>query len=355
MKHRLVLFLMLLAFTKIASAACSKNNISGGVPSPACAVDEFCTDGPATKNIAGLDVYRECWNCVAEFSCTGTTVTQEAYCQELIDQGCTPVSQVCDPDLTCTATYSCLSPDSATTAVMDCGTQSFSLDNMNNDMSYPPSTDFGIAAASLGAINDAAKTMDVGGIACTWDAVANEYVCTGDIMIFTGDPMICRKGDGIIAGSYLNCCKDNGWGTDVGLEQCNADEIQLGYAKQGGLTHYIGRDCTNTILGSCVLHEYKYCVFKSKIGRIIHEQGRPQLGITWGTYSSPNCQGFTQDQLASIDFSLIDFTEFFADAINNIAGSPSAADLGVLINNYASQITGSGCSQFDTACTSQLP
>lgn len=60
------------------------------------------------------------------------------------------------------------------------------------------------------------------------------------------------------------------------------------------------------------------CCFSSKLGRIFHEQGRPQLSAFgldggWGSARQPNCRGFTPEEFQSLDFSSIDLSEYEAD------------------------------------------
>jgi conjugal transfer mating pair stabilization protein TraN len=76
------------------------------------------------------------------------------------------------------------------------------------------------------------------------------------------------------------------------------------------------------------------------------------LGLGWGGAESPECDGFTSGQLAALDFSVIDFSEYFADAFANITGSPDNATMESIIDAYIATLSGasaSGCSQFDPA------
>ncbi|MDX9823117.1 MAG: conjugal transfer protein TraN, partial [Syntrophales bacterium] len=68
----------------------------------------------------------------------------------------------------------------------------------------------------------------------------------------------------------------------------------------------------------CVQRANTYCCFNSKLGRIIHEQGRIQLqqfGASgdWGGAENPNCWGFTPEEFQMLDFSRIDLSEYFGD------------------------------------------
>jgi conjugal transfer mating pair stabilization protein TraN len=59
-----------------------------------------------------------------------------------------------------------------------------------------------------------------------------------------------------------------------------------------------------------------HCCFNTKLGRIIQEQGRPQLkafnAIGWGTPKNPYCRGFTEE-FQALDFSRMDLSEYYAD------------------------------------------
>lgn len=66
----------------------------------------------------------------------------------------------------------------------------------------------------------------------------------------------------------------------------------------------------------CVEHKKTYCCFNSKLSRIVHEQGRPQLQgdiSSWGGPESPNCRGFTPEEFQMLDFSRIDLSEWYGD------------------------------------------
>ncbi|MFH1019100.1 MAG: conjugal transfer protein TraN [Pseudomonadota bacterium] len=51
-----------------------------------------------------------------------------------------------------------------------------------------------------------------------------------------------------------------------------------------------------------------YCLFNSRMGRIIQEQGRGQLQQfkpdgNWGSTGAPNCEGFRPEEFQMLDFS----------------------------------------------------
>jgi conjugal transfer mating pair stabilization protein TraN len=80
-----------------------------------------------------------------------------------------------------------------------------------------------------------------------------------------------------------------------------------------GECHFIGDYCKQEwwLIG-CVQRANVYCCFNSMLARIIQEQGRPQLQSFngWGSVSSPDCRGFTEEEFSHIDFSKIDFSEY---------------------------------------------
>jgi len=142
------------------------------------------------------------------------------------------------------------------------------------------------------------------------DGVVDVQGCRGVVYVFNGRDMRCRP-PGTQTG-FSDCCKKTKiW---FGLGRCSETERQLAalrsWGQLDGNCHFVGEYCAEKWLGSCVQKKRTYCCFSSPLARIIHEQGRPQLGIGWGTPKSPNCRGFTLEEFQKIDFSKIDFSEW---------------------------------------------
>jgi len=283
----------------------------------------ICTQPAETRKIDGIDVYRDCWAYESTYECAAPSTTEEDYCRQLRDQGCSQIGSRCTGTMAnglCESyeqVYQCETSPGTSTEIMDCGGQTMCMDGGCFDTSYEPSNDFGKAAASIGAISEAGEDFDVN---------ADE--------IFKGEDLRCSKA---ILG-FSNCCKIDGWGQDIGLDQCSSNEQRLALSRKGGLCHYVGSYCSNRNLFGCTSRKETHCCFKSKLARIIHEQGRIQLGIGWGWGSAqnPNCDGITIEQLQSLDFSQIDFSEFYADAMDK-ATSPGSGELQGIIENYIQQ------------------
>ena len=121
-----------------------------------------------------------------------------------------------------------------------------------------------------------------------------------DMRFFTGQRRRCH----IHFGGLANCCRNSG--VLVGLANCSASEQELAEERNAGNTHYLGRYCSRrTFFGICIRRSRAWCVFGSKLGRILQQQGCAQLGIGWSS-----CRGFTVAEIEGIDFASLDLSEF---------------------------------------------
>ena len=126
-----------------------------------------------------------------------------------------------------------------------------------------------------------------------------------NLRFFAGKRRRCH----IHFGGLANCCRNSG--LLVGLANCSANERELAKERNAGNTHYLGRYCSKRIFGVCIRRSRAWCVFGSKLGRILHQQARPQLGIGWGS-----CRGFTVAEVERIDFARLDLSEFTEDLMD---------------------------------------
>jgi len=120
-----------------------------------------------------------------------------------------------------------------------------------------------------------------------------------DLRFFSGQRRACT----IRWGGLANCCTNSG--LLIGLARCSRSEIELARERHAGNTHYLGTRCARRFFGVCLKRERVWCVFGSKLGRILHEQARPQLRIGWGS-----CRGFTVAEIEAIAFDRLDLSEF---------------------------------------------
>jgi len=260
-----------------------------------------CTEpgGDKTVTVDGkpYSVHQDCWAYRDSYL---TQSESEGTCGAYIhNPACNVINQKCvdQGDGAClhaNITYSCETKTKGEGQV--CGDELFCTDgscvldnNGKNDM-------FAKAASELAAVAAAGKDV----------AELN----SNDVKIFTGKGVSCKK----FAAGFSNCCKDSGWGQDVGLASCSSDEKALGKAKEKRLTVYVGEYCSKKVLGVCLEKKRGYCEFDSKLAQIIQQQGRSwQLGIGFGSGSSPDCRGITPEELQKIDFSKVDFSAFYDD------------------------------------------
>lgn len=99
---------------------------------------------------------------------------------------------------------------------------------------------------------------------------------------------------------------------------CRAEDQRVAMMKGERLCRYVGTTCTNTTPGlGCTEREERYACFNSRLARILNEQGRAQLGRGWGTPEHPDARGFTAEELAELDFSKMDLSEFVADVVRS--------------------------------------
>lgn len=161
------------------------------------------------------------------------------------------------------------------------------------DTTSIPSQDLALAASNMEGLN----------------AVEDDHT-TDPLVVFTGDEQACRKT--IASGITRDCCA-----LDTLLLNCNSAEELLQTRRNEGQCVQIGTYCServNLVFTSvCVERSTSFCCFSSKLVRIIQEQGRPQLGISWGTPQNPDCRGFTPEELQQINFEAIDFSEYYSD------------------------------------------
>ena len=133
------------------------------------------------------------------------------------------------------------------------------------------------------------------------------------LQFFKGERKACK----IRLGGLADCCKNSG--LLVGLGNCSSAERELARERHDGNTRYLGEFCTRRILGICITRERAWCVFGSKLGRIMQEQARAQLGVGWGS-----CRGLTVAEVENVDFDVLDLGEFTADLLDG-GKEPSVA------------------------------
>jgi conjugal transfer mating pair stabilization protein TraN len=260
-----------------------------------------CVEPGGTRTVVvegkTYSIHQDCW----KWQDTYLTQTEtEGTCGEYMkDSACTVTRNQCadSVDGFCVSqqvTYSCERKKTGNGQI--CGGEFFCTDGSCAQGQTGTSNMFGQAVSALAAV--AAAGEDV--------AELNGE----NVRAFTGEAKSCKK----MAVGFNNCCKDSGWGQDVGLSSCSSDEKALGKAKEKKLTVYVGEYCSKKVLGVCLEKKRGYCQFDSKLARIVQEQGRrDQLGVGFGSGKSPDCRGITVDELQRLDFGVMNFSDFYSD------------------------------------------
>lgn len=129
-------------------------------------------------------------------------------------------------------------------------------------------------------------------------------------VIFKGNPRACTRH----CVNFKDCCgSEKGWGVSVHLAECDKDEKELRQLRNKNLCIQVGTYCAEKVLGVCIRKKTSFCCYGTKMARLIQQNGRSQLGLGFGAPKSPDCSGFSAEELSRIDFSGIDFSEIFED------------------------------------------
>lgn len=267
---------------------------------PNCSiVGSVCTQPAETRNINGKDVYKACWQFENIYSCkTGagqnSCTNIPNYCQYSSSQCLSQTGDLC---VHTQKTYICSQSQPIPPEQMQCQSNVYCLNGQCEPVEDNNPNDFAKSIGYLMALNQ----------------LKDNNSDPDNLRIFTGT----GKGCGIKVGGYNNCCKDQGWGQSVG-GSCSVEETSLADMQAKKLCHSVGSYCSDKApFGICLETRKTSCCFNSKISRVIVEQGRAQLGISWGSAESPNCGGFTVEQLQSLRFDQMDLSEISEDIANS--------------------------------------
>jgi len=94
------------------------------------------------------------------------------------------------------------------------------------------------------------------------------------------------------------------------MQECSPGEMILGCKLAKKICTRVGKRCKVKILGACLQDMTVYCCFNSQLARIIHEQGRPQIGMTFGSPKKAICRGFYPNEFMQLNFATMDFSEY---------------------------------------------
>jgi conjugal transfer mating pair stabilization protein TraN len=349
-----------------------------------------CTQPGGTRNINGLNVYKDCWEWTDEYSCAANALKSD--CDDLKNNpACSETGKVCVttlPSGQCGLLehkYTCKVKDGSTKEITTCD-NGICANGICSGPTTNPDTDFGKAVAGMEIVREMAVYMDpatmqlfkgspnscsvkLGGAADCCKAKAggggsaNNYMIQGVKMF--GNEAIRYAGStymydalfqsDLVTDAMLSALYGGGSGSSytfggsggVGFygvtfsmsasgemvvafdptsfaiavavqvitkyASCSPTEQALGMKKDQRLCTYVGSWCSKKVLGACVEKREGYCCYNSRLARIFNEQGRTQIGKTYGDPATPNCSGFTLTEIQNLDFSKMDLSEFISE------------------------------------------
>lgn len=268
-------------------------------------IESKCVEGAETRKINGLEVYKDCWRTERKYACINGAKVSDC---DQYEKTCTLKAQTC---LSQDSTGHCLHTEkqyackvTEIQATKSCSKVKYCIGDKCEDQTIEGNNNMGRALSALSILTNIKKDF-------------SEQECSKGAnfcRIFQGNAHFCR----INPVGSRNCCKEKGWANDLKLAECNEQEKSLAKKREIKTCHLVGSYCAKKLLGMCLETKRSFCCFDSKISRIIHEQGRGQLGISWGTAKLPNCQALSLEQLQQLNFDNIDLSEAYIDTINKV-------------------------------------
>ncbi|WP_246382079.1 conjugal transfer protein TraN [Novosphingobium chloroacetimidivorans] len=318
--------------------------------SEACVSDdpEVCTSSdPETRIIDGVSVTQPCWAWSRPFTCQERRPGPPNDCAAVqAKPECTFDHDEClsaDPDGTCSVTdkvYRCTIPgeEGEPDGAAICSGDLYCINGECTQIERQASTEFKdamVAVQTLGQVRDDFNP--------------------DDLTLFGGEKAGCHKP----VFGLVNCCAGKTSGlltTATGAAAlasgpaaiaalatpfltmflCSSEEKLLDVKDRMGLCHYVGTYCSDKILGVCTSKRKNFCCYQSKLARILQEQGRTQIGKSWGTAKNPICKGFSIVEFQKLDLSQMDFTEVYDDFMD-AAKVPDEVQASIDIQNKIQQ------------------
>ncbi|PJD93815.1 MAG: type-F conjugative transfer system mating-pair stabilization protein TraN [Legionella sp.] len=274
--------------------------------------DKICLIPNATRTMNGLDVTRDCWEERQTYACSYSNADN---CESQKSKGCLQVNSSCNQfqDGICIEykqSYSC--NDTICKQSIPCIKKVFCADGTCSPRTPSENDSFADNISKLAVLG----------------AAAEDFQKT-QASIFKGRVVQCKA----LPLNFIDCCSSKGWGKALNFAHCSEEDKDLGMAKQNYLDHYLGRFCAKKELGLCLEYKRTYCVFDSKIARILQEGRLKQVSPdVLGTAESPTCSGMSVDELTALDFKEIEFVKPIYPSGYKQKGEPNS-DAGILITN----------------------
>ena len=306
--------------------SCLNDNLATGIADRYITPTTACSD-TADKIVEGVRVSKNCWKEVTTYNIRQRVYTENPYCATLRSDGCGFNGSTClttnnphtDECNFAVQTYLC-SRIETTEKPKICNTEIYCpngicTENIGHEPSDP--SHFATMATYLSLVQE----------------LASDLSSNGAVNVFTGEAEQCSEA----TLGFANCCQSGGWGTGIGLDSCSASEKILGLSRDASKTRYVGTYCSSNSIFGCLSKKQVYCVYPSKLSRILVEEGRRQIGGGFGSPRSPNCSGFTIAELEAIDFGEADLSDYFSDVTTEhgtISGSQKTQLMSDILDRF---------------------
>ena len=259
-------------------------------------VEKKCTQGKQTRIINGEAVTKPCWQETYTYECSHPVKNT---CGDLKAKGCVQVASQCKHKIgtVCvhyTQTYECTERHGGGKKIRIAGDAPWCLDGNCTEHGYAANKDMAEALSKLMLFREIQKDMDIKAPS-----------------IFKGTEYGCNRN----CVDFRDCCgSGSGWGVSMGLAGCSEKEKALAKLRQEKKCVQVGTYCAEKLpIIGCIRKKTNFCCFGTKLARLIHEQGRPQLRMGFGDAEHPQCRGFTVEELTRLDFSKIDLSELLTE------------------------------------------
>lgn len=371
-------------------------------------VSEECLEGPATKEINGVEVYRDCWKKQVSTQCLTDTVVNE--CEEFVNKGCTIESESCLSHLvdgTCQITerkYRC-ETEETTEIVSQCADKDFGKAMTGLEVAREMGKYFDIKTSRFfegddsfcsiklgGALDgafggDCCKAQGDPGDSLDWvvgfgsnvalsyglNSLGSHYTfevlttsapqfvqttaaalssASGGAVSSTPSLSLFGFSASLQGGSIVVTFDPVSFAIAIALMAlqmwlaCDQPDVITSLRNKAGLCHRVGSFCADDTPLGCVTKKESYCCYISKLAKIIAVQGKKQLNRDWGDPKSPSCEGFLAQDIEKLDFSKMDLSEFYEE----IKGfMPKTEDLTNKVKNssYKNQSSIEGVNYYD--------
>ena len=103
---------------------------------------------------------------------------------------------------------------------------------------------------------------------------------------------------------------------------CNEEDMETSIKLGFRLCHQVGERSGGSYLGLGTKKRAVWCCFGSILARLVHEQGRPQIGRGWGSPDNPDCGGFAHGEFSALDFTQMNLQEYMQYVQEKVQLSP---------------------------------